>query len=124
MNILLIREVVMRKNQYDLCADTVTLDYTELEKVALIAMRYSLNALEQRLRVWRQIPMIKPPTNLDAEWMLQDAEALATATTTYHYLTKGLDREEVIVKRVEKKQEGGSQETSPYNGRDRRNGTS
>ena len=94
----------MLNNKYDLCCDTVTLDYQELIMTARIAVRYSLEALNQRLRKWYDI---KPKlTNLDAEWMLQNAQALATATTTLHYLTEGLNREEVIVVRDTVKDEG------------------
>ena len=87
----------MTNNKYDLCYDTVTLDYSELIMTARVAVRYSLEALNQRLRKWYDInPKL---TNLDADWMLQNAQALATATTTLHYLTEGSNREEVIVVR-------------------------
>ena len=87
----------MTNNKYDLCSDTVTLDYSELIMTARVAVRYSLEALNQRLRKWYDIhPKL---SNLDAERMLSDAQSLATATTTLHYLTEGLNREEVIVVR-------------------------
>lgn len=81
--------------KYDLCSDTVALDYSELERTAKIAVRYSLEALSQRLGKWHDI---KPRlTSVDAEWMLQNAQALATATTTLYYLEEGLTREVVEV---------------------------
>lgn len=89
----------MLNSKYDLCSDTVTLDYQELIKTAEVAVHYSLEALNERLRKWYNInPSL---TNLDAGWMLQNAQALATATTTLHYLSEGLNREEVIVVRDE-----------------------
>ena len=87
----------MLNNKYDLCSDTVTLDYSELIKTARVAVRYSLDALHERMRRWYDLK--KRPNNLDAEWLLDEATALTTATTTLHYLTEGLSREEVIVVR-------------------------
>ena len=81
--------------KYDLCSDTVTLDYQELVKTARVAVRYSLDALHQRVRRWYDIK--NRPTNLDAEWLLDDATALAIATTTLRYLEEGMSREEVII---------------------------
>lgn len=95
----------MLNNKYDLCSDKVTLDYLELIKTARVAVKYSLEALNQRLKKWYDI---KPKlSDLDAEWLLNDAQALATATTTLHYLTEGSNREEVVVERgiVEKEAE-------------------
>jgi len=87
----------MLDNKYDLCSDTVTLDYQELIKTALVAVRCSLNTLEGRLRKWHDIhPKLN---NLDSERLLGDAQALATATTTLHYLTEGLNREKVVLVR-------------------------
>ncbi len=87
----------MLNNKYDLCSDKVTLDYSELIKTARVAVHYSLEALNQKLRKWYEInPDL---SNLDAEWMLHDAQSLAIATTTLHYLTEGLSREEVVVER-------------------------
>ena len=86
-------------NKYDLCSDTVTLDYSELIKTAEVAVHYSLEELSQRLRKWYNINSDTELTNLDADWMLQNAQSLATATTTLHYLTEGLEREEVVVVR-------------------------
>lgn len=87
----------MLNNKYDLCSDKVTLDYQELIKTAQVAVHYSLEALNQRLKKWYDIhPNL---SDLDAEWLLNDAQALATATTTLHYLTEGLKREEVVVVR-------------------------
>ncbi|GAI19619.1 unnamed protein product [marine sediment metagenome] len=92
----------MLNDKYDLCSDTVTLDYLELIKTAKVAVRYSLEALNQRMKKWYDI---KPKlTNLDAEWLLNDAQALATATTALHYLTEGLSREEIIVVRATEKE--------------------
>lgn len=87
----------MLSNNYDLCSDKVVLDYSELEKTAMVAVRYSLEALHQRIREWYNLK--RRPTNLDAEWLLDDATALATATATLHYLEEGEKREEVIVVR-------------------------
>lgn len=89
----------MQDTKYDLCSDTVTLDYQELIKTAKVAVRYSLEALNQRMKKWYAINPNGGLTDFDAERMLQDAQALATATTTLHYLTEGLKREEVVVVR-------------------------
>jgi len=91
----------MIKTKYDLCADSVTLDYEELVATARVAVRYSYQALQERLRKWSQVPLKSFPTDLDASWLLDDAQALATATTSLHYLIEGRSREEVIVKRDE-----------------------
>jgi len=82
----------MEMNNFDLCADTVTLDYEELLKTARVGVRYAKEALERNLRAWYNLE--KLPTNLDAEWMLDSAKALATATTTLHYLVEGIKRKE------------------------------
>lgn len=88
---------MLNNNKYDLCSDKVVLDYSELVKTAKVAVHYSLEALNQRLKKWYDInPKL---SDLDAEWLLNDAQALATATTTLHYLAEGLDREEVVVVR-------------------------
>jgi len=83
--------------KYDLCSSSVTLDYQELLQTARIAVRYSLQALENRLRDWYDYAKTKPVSSSGAEWMLEDAKALAVATTALHYLNDGLSREEVIV---------------------------
>ena len=89
----------MERNKYDLCSDTVTLDYSELIKTAQVAVHYSLEELNQRLRKWYDINPNHRLSNLDAEWMLQNAQSLAIATTTLHYLTEGLKREEMVLVR-------------------------
>lgn len=94
----------METNKYDLCSDVVTLDYSELKKTARVAVKYSLEALNQRLRKWYDINPNRKLTNLDAEWLLQDAQALAIATTTLYYLSEGNSREEVVVVREEAKE--------------------
>jgi len=86
------------ETKYDLCFDSVTLDYEELVATARVAVKYSLETLNQRLKRWYQLPP-HIPTNLDAEWLLDDAQALATATTSLHYLMEGRSRKEIIVER-------------------------
>jgi len=83
----------MERNNFDLCADTVTLDYEELLKAAQVGVRYAKEALERNIRAWYRLD--KLPTNLDAEWMLDSAKALATATTALHYLVEGKKRDVV-----------------------------
>jgi len=84
-------------NKFDLDADTVTLDYEELLQTARVGVRYARVALERELKRWYK-PDI--PTNIDAEWMLDAAKALATATITLHYLVSGKDRKDIIIRRV------------------------
>lgn len=89
----------------DLSYNHADLDYLELIKTARIAVSYSLEAVSERLRDWRDLK--KKPTNLNAEWFLQDATALAISTAMLHYLEEGLIREEVvIVNKPEVKSEG------------------
>jgi hypothetical protein len=78
-------------DKFDLCADTVTLDYEELLKTAKIAVRFSRDDLHRRLATWNVIG--KYPTPVDAQYMREAAEALATATTSLYVLQEGLDRE-------------------------------
>jgi len=85
----------MLNNQFDLCLDTLTLDYGQLVRVATIALAYTRDSLERQLRAWHNID--KKPCAVDAEWLLRDAEALVAATTALHYLTRGQDREEVKI---------------------------
>lgn len=85
----------MQATENDLSSNKVVLDYLELIKTARVAVRYSLEALSERLGDWRNLK--RKPTNLNAEWLLQDASALATSTAMLHYLEEGLTREEVEV---------------------------
>lgn len=87
----------MNKTKHDLDFGTLTLDYEELKKTSMIAIRYSFEALQKKLSKWHNLG--EYPSELDAEWMLKDAEALAIATTTFCYLNKGYDREEVKISR-------------------------
>ena len=98
--------IVNQKTKYDLSYGEVHLDYDELLKTARIAVRYSLAALESRIQKYHQLPPNNRLTNLDAEWMLEDAEALAVATTTLHYLQDGDKREDVIIERAERERQG------------------
>jgi len=84
---------MMDDTKYDLCANTAKLDYHELIKTATIAVRHSLNALDDRIKEWRE-PR-HTPTGLHARWMFQDARDLAIATTTLHYLKEAARREEI-----------------------------
>ena len=86
----------MNNTKFDLSIGTVTLDYQELVKTAQVAVRYSRDALEHRLQGWYQYPG-KAPSRLDAEWMLEDAKALAIATTALYVLREGLTREVVKI---------------------------
>ena len=81
--------------QNDLSSNKVVLDYQELIKTARVAVSYSLEALSERLRDWRNLK--SKPTNLNAERLLDDASALAASTAMLHYLEQGLTREEVEV---------------------------
>lgn len=87
----------MNKDRFDLDADKVVLDYEELVKTAQIAVRFSRNQLVHTLARWTDFD--KAPSQLDAEWMQEEATALAIATRALHYLVKGSDREEVVIKR-------------------------
>jgi len=87
----------MDDSKFDLCADSVTLDYEELVRVSIFAVKYSLDNLEDRLRKWHSFPF--NCTGLDAGWMLEAADALAVATRAHHYLVEGRARSEVIVER-------------------------
>jgi len=87
----------MERNNFDLCADTVTLDYEELLKTAQVGVKYAKWALERELNAWYEPN--RYPTNLNAEWMLDSAKALATATTALHYLLEGRKRKVVKIAR-------------------------
>jgi len=89
----------MGDSKFDLCADSVTLDYEELVKTSIFAVKYSLDALEDRLRKWHGFPF--KCTSLDAGWMLEAADALATATRAHNYLVEGRTRGKVIIERGE-----------------------
>jgi len=91
----------LNTSKFDLCADTVTLDYEALVHVSRIAMRYTLIALGENLHRWYDPePRL---TVLDAQRMLDNAKSLSDATIAYHYLVKGRTRSEVIVERDEQK---------------------
>jgi len=91
----------MPEAKFDLCADSVTLDYEALIHVSRIAMRYTLIALGERLHRWYDPePRL---TVLDAIRMLDDAESLSDATIAYHYLAEGRTRSKVIVERSDQK---------------------
>ena len=85
----------MNNTKFDLSMGIVTLDYQELVKVAQVAVRYSRDALERRLADWH-FPK-KQASALEAEWMLEDAKALAIATTALYVLTEGVTREVVKI---------------------------
>ena len=85
----------METTQNDLSYNHASLDYLELIKTARIAVKYSLEAVSERLRDWRDLK--KKPTNLNAEWFLQDATALAISTAMLHYLEEGITREEIEI---------------------------
>ena len=87
----------MNKDRFDLDADKVVLDYEGLVKTAQIAVRFSRDKLEHSLSKWHEIDYA--PHAVDAEWMQEEATALAIATRTLHYLVKGSDRKEVVIKR-------------------------
>ena len=87
----------MRDCKFDLCADKATLDYEELVRTSIIAVKYSLVELHKRLNKWYDHPF--KCTSLDASWMEEAAEDLATATRAYSYLLEGRSREEVIIDR-------------------------
>lgn len=87
----------MSETKFDLCADSVTLDYEALIYVSRIAMRYTLIALGERLHGWYDLePKL---TVLDAQRMLDDAKSLSDATMAYHYLVEGRERRDVLVER-------------------------
>lgn len=91
----------MAESKFDLCADSVTLDYRALLHVSRIAMRYSLIHLSDRLYKWYDL---EPKLSIvDTQGMLDDAESLASATAAYHYLEEGRSRRKVI---IENKEEG------------------
>lgn len=91
----------MDKSKFDLCADSVTLDYEALIHVSRIAMRYSLISLSDKLHRWYDPePRL---TVLDAQRLLDDAKSLSDATIAYHYLVEGRTRSEVIVERNDRK---------------------
>lgn len=93
----------MPETKFDLCADSVTLDYEALIHVSRIAMRYTLCALSDRLHNWYDPePRL---TVLDAQRMLDDAKSLSDATIAYHYLAEGCSRQEVFVERATKEKE-------------------
>jgi len=87
----------MDSSKFDLCADSVRLDYEELVKTSTLAIKYSLDSLECRLRKWYNHPF--NCTGLDAERMVETADALAIATRAHHYLIEGRLREKVIIER-------------------------
>lgn len=94
----------MNDTKYDLCMNTAKLDYQELIKTAIVAVRHSLNSLDERLRVWHRHP--GTPTRLEAKWMFDDARDLAIATTTLYFLKEATKREEIsLVNMPELKQE-------------------
>jgi hypothetical protein len=95
----------VNKSKFDLCSDSVTLDYEALLHVSRIAMRYSLCALGDRVHRWYD-PEPKL-TTLDADRLIDDATSLAEATRAYHYLREGLTRDVVIMYRPEKGAEVG-----------------
>lgn len=91
----------MDKSKFDLCADSVTLDYEALIHVSRIAMRYTLTALGENLHRWYDPePRL---TVLDAQRVLDNARSLSDATIAYHYLVEGRTRSRVIVERDEQK---------------------
>lgn len=93
----------MPEHKFDLCADSVTLDYEALIHVTRIAMRYTLIALDGNLHRWYDPePRI---TVLDAQRMLDSAKSLSDATVAHYYLAEGRARSKVIVERGD--QEGG-----------------
>jgi len=81
------------KTQFDLCADTADLDYQKMIQTAQIAVGYSRDSLHYRVQQWYNLG--KPCTHVDAEWMLRDAEALAIATTTRHFLIEASKRGDI-----------------------------
>ena len=87
----------MDRTKYDLCSDTVTLDYDELLTVAQSAVYYGVNAVSKRITNIQ----VGRATSLDAKWLVRDAHNLARAITAVHYLTKGKDRPTIIVLRDE-----------------------
>jgi len=86
--------------EFDLCADSVTLDYNALQRLALVSTRHCLEDLHACTRVWYSIG--KYPTNSDAKHMLEAARDLYVSTVALHYLTEGMDRDEIMVVREPK----------------------
>jgi hypothetical protein len=83
-------------NKFDLCADTVTLDYAQLVKLSQIAIRYTRDELQRQLARWN---IDLPVSPVFVESMKNAADSLAEASVANYYLMNGLDRKEVIIKK-------------------------
>ena len=78
----------MSNTKHNACASEVKLDYGELVETTKIAVAYAREQLQRALSKWYDIEEITKggPAPIYADSMQRDAEALATATKTLHYL--------------------------------------
>ena len=89
----------MSNTKHDACAYEVKLDYTELVETAKIAVTYAREQLHRSLDRWYDIKELTKGglSPIYADSMQRDAEALATATKTMHYLLLQDGRSYLIV---------------------------
>lgn len=79
----------MEPNKYDLCHDTVTLDYTELLRTAYIAVHFAKEELLRSLDRFYDYSTKEPLSPVYVDYMKSTADQLAQASITLHHLYHG-----------------------------------
>lgn len=88
----------MHDTKFDLCADTVTLDYEALLDIARSDQAYALEELH-RTHSFIQSNRATTMSVIQAEDLVRHARRLYKATTAVHTLTEGQTRDEIKVAR-------------------------